>query len=132
MHNKYWKSAKTSKNIEYIEYIEYITCLLNILTCMPSFNFYKCNYCYKYVVNLAMHILVDCKDNLLKRSIFWDCVAIYFPTDILQDLQSQSSEELYESILGKCFSPLLDRDIELHQNFILLTAVYSYISLKQA
>ena len=87
MHNKYWKSAKTSKDIEYI------TCLLNIVTCMPSSNFYKCDYCYTYVVNLAMHILIDCSDNNIKRSIFWDCVAIYFPTDILNDLQSQSNDD---------------------------------------
>ena len=98
---------------------------------MPSSNFYKCDYCYTYVVNLAMHILIDCSDNNIKRSIFWDCVAIYFPTDILNDLQSQSNDELFESLLGKCFSPLLDGDIELHQNFILLAAVYAHNSLKQ-
>ena len=123
MQSKYWKSAKTSKDIEYI------TCLLNIVTCIPSSNFYKCNYCCKYVVNLAMHVVVECQDNHLKRSVFWDCIALYFPTDILLDLQTQSKEELFDSILGKCFSSMLDEDTELNQNFILLAATYAYMSL---
>ena len=125
MQNKYWKSAKTSKDMEYI------TCLLKIVTCMPSTNFYKCNYCYNYVVNLAKHVLVECNCNWVRRSIFWDCIALYFPSEIMFDLQAQSNDELFYSILGNCFSSSLDEDTELYQNFILLAAVYAYTSLEQ-
>ena len=115
---------KTSKDIEYIK------CLLNIVTCVPSSNFQKCNYCCKYVVNLVMHVLVDCEDNNLKRSTFWDCIALYFPIDIMLELQSKSIDELFDCTLGKSFSPILDEDVELNQNFILLVAAYAHMSLE--
>ena len=77
-----------------------------------------------------MHVLVECKDNYLKRSIFWDCIALYFPTNIMLDLQTQANDKLFDSILGKCFSPILDEDTELNENFILLAAVYIHTSLE--
>ena len=98
---------------------------------MPSSNFYKCNYCNTYVVKLAQHVLVECNGNNVKRTIFWDCIALYFPLEILLELQAQSNYELFDSILGNCFSSILDGDTELSHNFILLAAVYAHTSLEQ-
>jgi hypothetical protein len=120
----YYAAAKTMKDIKIINM------LLRILTFIPYTGVESdiCNHCNQEYTDLPLHILTTCPLTQVHRDILIDCIAIYFPFQILIDINSMCREEHLLANLGKQFNELLVTDNDLYQTWLLLNAAYCYMA----
>ena len=124
--NVYYSAARTKTDLKYVNM------LLRILTFVP-FNGNEmqiCKHCKQEFTDIPLHILTTCESTKQHREVLTDCVAVYFPFQILTDMNSMCKEELLFAILGKRFNELLATDSELYKSFVLLNATYCNTTYK--